>query len=217
MTITELPIETWISDYKEYLDGLETSGTIKEYTDTSTDVTINFKVKLTGNPEHLATIEKSLTSKLKLTNMHAFNSDCIIHKYNTLHEILEEFAKIRLELYAKRKTHLLALMNDKLPYHTNVVRFILQQSQEHPKPDLRRRTQEECDKLLETEKFQKLEDSYSYLMDLPIKSITSTVAQRHQTELEVLRKKISDLESRTPESLWLEDLETFSKNYGKGV
>jgi hypothetical protein len=54
-------------------------------------------------------------------------------------------------------------------------------------------------------------------MDLPIKSITSTVAQRHQTELEVLRKKISDLESRTPESLWLEDLETFSKNYGKGV
>ena len=217
MTITELPIETWISDYKEYLDGLETSGTIKEYTDTSTDVTINFKVKLTGNPDHLATIEKSLHSKLKLTNMHAFNSDCIIHKYNTLHEILEEFANIRLELYAKRKTHLLALMNDKLPYHTNVVRFILQQSQEHPKPDLRRRTQEECDKLLETEKFEKLEDSYSYLMDLPIKSITSTVAQRHQTELEVLRKKISDLESRTPESLWLEDLETFSKNYGKGV
>jgi DNA topoisomerase-2 len=217
MTITELPIETWISDYKEYLDGLETAGTIKDYTDMSTDVTIHFKIKLTGNPEHLATIEKSLISKLKLTNMHAFNSECVIHKYDTLHEILEEFTETRLELYGKRKEHMLSLMNAKLPYHTNVVRFILQQSQEVPKPDLRRRTQEECDVLLTNEKFEKLDDSYSYLMDLPIKSITSTVAQKHQTELDSLRKKISELENQTPESLWLEDLQTFSKNYGKGI
>jgi len=217
MTITELPVETWISDYKEYLDGLETAGTIKEYTDMSTDVTIHFKIKLTGNPEHLATIEKSLTTKLKLTNMHAFNSDCVIHKYDTLHEILEEFTNTRLELYGDRKEYMLSSMKAKLPYHTNVVRFILQQSQEQPKPDLRRRTQEECDVLLATEKFEKIDDSYSYLMDLPIKSITSTVAQKHQAELESLRKKISELEGQTPESLWLEDLQTFSKNYGKGI
>jgi DNA topoisomerase-2 len=215
MTITELPVETWTSDYKEWLDKQMTEGIIKDYSDTSTDTHVSISVKLTGTLEHTKLIEKSLTSKIKLTNMHAFNSECVINKYETLHEILDEFAVIRLDLYKKRRAHCLAQMKAKLPFHENVVRFIEQQSLDVPLPDLRRKTREECDTLLEKQKFIKISESYDYLMDLPIKSITLTNARKHQADLESLRGKIADLEKKTPEQLWLDDLETFSGIYSK--
>lgn len=210
MSITELPVETWTSDYKEWLDKQLTEGIIKDYSDTSTDTHISIKVKLTGNADHTKILEKSLTSKIKLTNMHAFDSDCVINKYESLHDILDEFAVIRLDLYKKRRAHCLAQMRARLPFHENVVRFIEQQSMDDPLPDLRRKTREECDGLLEKQKFTKISDSYDYLMDLPFKSITVTNARKHQADLEALRTKISDLEKKTAEGLWLDDLETFS-------
>jgi DNA topoisomerase-2 len=217
MVITELPIETWSSDYKEYLDKLETEGTIKEFSDTSTDTNVCIRVKLTGNAEHTAILEKSLTTKLKLTNMHAFNSAGVIRKYDTLNTILEEFAGVRLDLYRKRREFLLAEMRAKLPYHENVVRFIVQQSKEQPVPDLRRKTREDCDALLEKDKFAKINDSFDYLMDLPFKSLTLAVAKKHQDDLDKLRLAIRDMEDMDAEMLWLDDINAFSKNYFKGT
>jgi DNA topoisomerase-2 len=210
MTITELPVETWTSDYKEWLDKQLTENVIKDYSDTSTDMQVAIKIKLTGNTEHIKILEKSLTSKIKLTNMHAFDSECVINKYETLHEILDEFVVIRLDLYKKRRNHCLEQMRTRLPFHENVVRFIEQQSLENPLPDLRRKTREECDTLLEKQKFVKISDSYDYLMDLPFKSITVTNARKHQADLEALKTKINALEKKTPEELWLDDLETLS-------
>jgi len=206
MTITELPVETWTSDYKEWLDKQLTENIIKDYSDTSTDTQVAIKIKLSGNAEHTKIIEKSLTSKIKLTNMHAFDSECVINKYETLHEILDEFVVIRLDMYKKRRLHCLEQMKIRLPFHENVVRFIEQQNLDNPLPDLRRKTREECDTLLEKQKFVKISDSYDYLMDLPFKSITVTNAKKHQTDLEALKSKIGALEKKTPEELWLDDL-----------
>jgi DNA topoisomerase-2 len=215
MTITELPVETWTSDYKEFLDKLESEGTIKDFTDTSTDTDVHIRIKLTGNSEHLAVLEKSLQTKLKLTNMHAFNPRGVIHKYESYHEILEEYAHSRLELYQKRRDHLLNVMRNKLPYHENVVRFIRQQCEEKPKPDLRRKTSEQCEQLLTEEKFMKIKDSYDYLLNLPIASLTLKHAQKHESDLAELQKKIKTLEGLTSEDLWFNDLEAFSEMFNK--
>lgn len=212
MEITELPIETWTSDYKEWLDQQEELGVIQSYINTSTDTQVNFKIKMTGTPEHQKILEKSLSYSLKLTNMHAFNSKCQIQKYASYTEILKEFAGVRLDLYAKRKAFQLAQMNQKLPYHENVVKFITQQCFDMPVPDLKRKTQEECCKLLESQHFVKIEDSYDYLLDLPFRSLTVQTAQKHRDALETLKEKIKTLESMSPEQLWLSDLELFAKN-----
>jgi DNA topoisomerase-2 len=129
---------------------------------------------------------------------------------------LEEFCLVRKDLYKKRKIFLLNELKERLPYHENVVRFINQQCFDMPIPDLKRKTPEECDKLLEQQKFLKISDSYDYLLDLPIKSLTSTHARKHHDELDSLKKKIIELEKKTPELLWLDDLETFSSKYSNG-
>jgi DNA topoisomerase II len=205
VVITELPIGTWTSDFRETLDKHLENGGIKDYTDTSTDVEINIRVKMgTGG---VPLIEKLLTDKIKLTNMHAFDSSCVIKKYDSPNAILNEFVGVRLELYDKRREFMLNALKDRLPYHENVVRFIRQQCEEIPVPDLRRKTLEQCDELLDTEKFERIKGTFDYLMDLPIKSLTLKNAQKHENDLNELKEKIAELEGKTGQSLWIEDLE----------
>ena len=197
-TITELPVETWTQDFRESLDKMCVEGNIKDYTDTSTDTDVLVKVK--------GDVTKLLTQKIKLTNMHAFDSRGVIKKYDTPNDILREYVGVRLELYEKRRSHMLNALREKLPYHENVVRFIKQQCLETPLPDLRRQTLEKCDELLEKQKFARIKDSFDYLMDLPIKSLTLKNAQKHEHDLETLKQDIRDLESQTPKGMWLREL-----------
>jgi len=205
-TITELPIGTWTSDFRETLDKLCTDGVIKDYTDTSTDTDVLVKVKIgTGG---VPTIEKLLTEKIKLTNMHAFDSRGVIKKYDTPNDILKEFVNVRLDLYQKRIKFMLETLRNKLPYHENVVRFIKQQCEDTPRPELRKKSPEDCDKLLEGQKFIKIKDSFDYLMNLPIASLTLKHALKHEKDLEELRASIKDLESQTPHGVWLKELKS---------
>jgi hypothetical protein len=97
-------------------------------------------------------------------------------------------------------------LKDKLPYHENVVRFIRQQCEEVSRPDLRKKTLEECDTLLEAECFDKIKESFDYLMNLPIASLTLKHAQKHEQDLESLKQQIRELENTTAKQLWLKEL-----------
>jgi len=202
-TITELPIGTWTADFRETLDKLCTEGRIKDYTDTSTDTDVLMTVK--GDSK---IVEKLLTEKIKLTNMHAFDSRGIIKKYDTPNDILKEFVNVRLDLYQKRITFMLETLRNKLPYHENVVRFIKQQCEDTPRPELRKKSPEDCDTLLSEQKFIKIKDSFDYLMNLPIASLTLKHAQKHEKDLEELCASIKNLELQTPRGIWLKELKS---------
>ena len=201
-TITELPVGTWTADVREKLDDLVKEGKVRDYTDMSTDMKVCIKVKV----EDSKVLDKILTDKWKFTNMHAFDSKCVIRKYATPNEILREFVAVRLGLYSKRRDAILKALKDKLPYHENVVRFIRQQCEEMPRPDLRRKTPEECDRLLGAEKFVLIRDCYDYLMNLPISALTLKNAQKYENEFEELKKSITDLENTTPRQIWMTEL-----------
>ena len=199
--ISDLPVETWTADFRETLDEMLTAGKILDFSDTSTDVKVQVSVKT----KDTAQIEKMLTQKIKLTNMHAFNSKCVIQKYDTPNQILAEYCSVRLELYETRRKTILKTLKDRIPYHENVVRFIRQQCYDKPLPDLRKKTLEECDILLEKEKFISI-DGYGYLMNLPIASLTLKHAQKHEKDLADLQKEIEVLEKTTPKKMWADEL-----------
>ena len=202
LTITELPVGTWTSDFRETLESMLTEGKIRDFVDTSTDVKIHIQIKTSD----VSQFEKHLTDKIKLTNMHAFNSKGVIHKYNTPNEILGEYCNVRLELYETRRKTILTTLKSKIPYHENVVRFINQQCLNTPRPDLRRKTPEECDSLLENEKFVKIDGSFNYLLNLPIASLTLKHANKHEQDLADLRGEIEVLEKTTAKHMWITEL-----------
>jgi DNA topoisomerase-2 len=201
--ITELPVGTWTSDFRETMEKWVADGEAKEFTDLSTDQDVNIRIK--GVKEAL--LKKALSDKLKTTNMHAFNAKGVIQKYATLQDILVEYANVRLDVYAKRKDALLKQLRSQLPYHEQIVRFIWGQLEDEPCPDLRHATAAQCDQYLEDEEYQRIDDSYDFLLRLPFRSLTKEAIASHESALKVLRTKIADLEASTPASLWIADLD----------
>ncbi len=200
--VTELPPGTWTSDYREWLEKELAEGRIKDFTDVSTDVEVNIRIR--GMEEKA--LVKSLTEKVKTTNMHAFNHRGQITKYDSPNDILKEFAEVRLRLYEDRRQHQMKALRDELPYHENVMRFITDQISDKPKVDLRKKTRAVCDEILKKEKYTEIEGGYDYIMKLPVSSFTAEQIEKHSKKLETIRKSITELESKGAADLWLEDL-----------
>jgi DNA topoisomerase-2 len=59
------------------------------------------------------------------SNMHLFDNDGHIHKYEKVHEIVDDFYDVRLEYYEKRKNHLSLKLSDDWEKLENKMRFIL--------------------------------------------------------------------------------------------
>ena len=74
--------------------------------------------------------------------------------------------------------------------------------------DLRRKTDEECDTILEDAGFDRMDESYEYLLKLPIRSLTKENEDKHRKELETLRGKIAEIEKTMPHEMWIRDLST---------
>jgi DNA topoisomerase II len=201
--VTELPPGTWTADYREWLEKELAEGRIKDFSDTSTDQQINIRIK--GIEEKA--LVKSLTEKVRTTNMHAFNSQGVITKYETLTDILCEFWTVRINLYETRREYQIKTLNEKLPYHVNVVRFIRDQIQDEPEVVLKKKTLEECNNILGEHEYQHIDGSYDYIMRLPVSAFTAEKVAKHEKDMEDLLAEIARLECTNAQRLWLADLE----------
>jgi DNA topoisomerase-2 len=200
--VTELPPGTWTADYREWLEKEMADGRIKDFVDVSTDTDV--KIRIRGIEEK--SLIKSLTDKVKTTNMHAFNARGVITKYATPNDILKEYAHVRLGLYEKRRVQQIADLTSLLPYHLNVMRFIEDQISDTPKVDLRRKKTEECHAVLAGAGYSKVEDKFDYLMRLPVSTFTAESIEKNQRKLDELRTEIQRLERCSPAEMWLTEL-----------
>ena len=198
--VSELPPGTWTADYREWLEKELAEGRIKDFSDTSTDQDISIKIK--GIEE--AALVKSLTTKIKTTNMHAFNAKGVIAKYATLNDILVEFAEVREALYETRRLHQITALEKEVPYHEDIVRFIEGQCLDKPVPDLRRKTKTECEVLLTEHKYT----HHAEILRLPVSSFTAEVMSKHRADRENVLNRLELLRGTTARALWLADLES---------
>ncbi|XP_016170360.1 DNA topoisomerase 2 isoform X1 [Arachis ipaensis] len=134
--ITELPIRRWTQDYKQFLESV-TDGSpnvkdplIEDFRQNGDDAIVDIEVRL--KLDKIAMImQEGLLKKFKLTstistsNMHLFDAEGKIKKYDTPEQVLEEFFPLRLEYYGRRKQHILNNLERLLLILDNKVRFIL--------------------------------------------------------------------------------------------
>ena len=132
--ITELPIKTWTSPYKEALEERITGtekvpATIREYKEYHTDTTVHFVVEL--NPKGQAEVAEKgpevffkLATQISTSNMVLFDQHGKIKKYSTPEEILDDFYLLRLEYYSKRKDFLVDELKMQYERLSNQARFV---------------------------------------------------------------------------------------------
>ncbi|AQK54494.1 DNA topoisomerase 2 [Zea mays] len=238
-------------DYKDYLESLAPDTKNKDKVPFIEDVTcqgdnedVYIQFTLSEKNMNIA-MEEGLVKKFKLTttigtsNMHLFDSDGKIRKYDTPEQILEEFCHLRLEFYCKRKEALLKSIKLDLKKLENKVRFIrcvvdneiivnnrkradlfleLRQKNFDPFPKKKKRAEPAAVGALEEEENEESPEAagaepsdYEYLLSMSIGTLTLEKIQELNAEKQKLVDDVEELENMSPKSLWLKDLDAFEK------
>ena len=232
--IVELPVGTWTMNYISFLeelvdggvdkDGKKIAPVLKDVTNMSTEVNVNITVvfpkgKLDdlllsdSKDPNINGIEKllKLTTTVSTTNMHLFDSQMRLHKYESVQEIIDAFYEVRIDTYKKRKAAIVNEITNKLLELSNRSKYI--QGVLDSKIDLRRKTSKEVDDLLSAFGLTMLENSFSYLRKMQMDSVTSENVDKILKETKEMQDQLKVLINTSLKQMWLNDLDNFEKKY----
>ena len=233
--VTELPVGYWTEDFKELLeeliepspskDGKKVSAVVKDYDDMSKDTNVDFTITFAkGKLEELEQSSadydcNGLEKLLKLfttnttTNMHLFDANDILQKYEKVTEIIDAYYEVRLKLYASRKEFMINALEKELVILSNKARYI--QENLDGTIDLRKKKREEVNEMLTAKGYDQIDndEDYKYLVKMPMDSVTEEnieklLRDKGTKELELEKVKIT-----TIHQMWKEELDILREQY----
>jgi DNA topoisomerase-2 len=225
--ITELPVGTWTMPYVTFLEGLmdasavdkngkKIAPSIKDFvsvcTEMDVDIVVQFPKGDLAKFEAVSTggingVEKllKLTTTVSTTNMHLFDADGKLKKYQSVEEIIDAFFEIRMALYAKRKAFLVDDMRASLVRLSNKAKYILETLDDVV--DLRRKTSEQVNALLESRGYDRVDGEYKYLLKLPMDSVTKEQVEKALKEKAETEMALQQLLDTTEAQMWMVELD----------
>lgn len=221
LTITELPIKTWTTDYKAFLEDLvyeQNDPFFSSLNNQSSDREINFILKIRDNEkikkmnstnykEGISLLEKHLKlyNYLNIGNMHMFNETLDIKLYSNVENIIKDFFKIRLQKYKERKDYLLKIMKEELQILK--AKFIWIKNVLSNKIDLRKQNINDIINYLKKNNTPLKNNTYDYLLNTTIKDMSKDNLKKLEEKINNLKKNIDILIKRTPQNLWKKDID----------
>jgi len=229
--ITELPIGSWTSPYKAFLETLmddkKKKAIIKNYKDSCTDTVIDFTVKLNTGvlpdliskkiDENVNQFEKTfrLTTTKSTTNMYLFNSKQQLRKYNTIYEIVDDYYPVRYDAYVRRKEFIINSLQKQLVLLSNRGRFIKENCDDEI--DLRKKKKEVIVNILKFRGYDVIDgdEEYKYLRKMPMDSVCEENYQQLLEEKGDKETELNKVKSTSIEKMWIKELDTLYKEYCK--
>jgi DNA topoisomerase-2 len=232
--ITELPVGTWTMPYITFLEGLMDGSTdkagkkiapsIKDFTSVCTEVAVDITVQFAKG--RLAELESTtdasgqinglekllkLTTTISTTNMHMFDHQCRLKKYATVEHVIEDFYGVRIEMYGKRKAHLVDELRKKLVKLSNRAKYILETLD--GSIDLRKKTGQQITDLLTSRGFALIDGDFKYLIKMPMDSVSEENVAHIMKEKGDAEQALAQLLATTVEQMWLQELDVLSREY----
>ena len=224
--ITELPIGVWTEDFKLHLEEMiDKRPEVKNYEivndifidihvmfGTSSDVDKYLAIEDNGYTKFENDFKLVCTKNLSINNMYLFNRNGQIHKYNTINEIIDEFMKVRLEFYQKRKEYLLNSWAHDLKVLENKYRFI----NEVINGDLvlsRRKKADIISEMTSREYYPNTnnatDDGFNYMLNMPMHNMTEEKLEELDKSIKQTKSKITELEKKATRDIWIDELNEF--------
>ena len=212
--ISELPPSMTYEKYEELLDKLVEDKIIVSYDDNCKD-NIDYTIKFTRTD-----LEKLDNEKLaKLLKLEESSTEI----YSTLDEygklkifestedIIKYFVEFRLNYYHKRKQFLLDKMNRELKILSNRGRFI--KAIIDGKLQVNNVAKSQIVEGIEAMGLDKIDDSYDYLLRMPIYSLTKEMYEKLKEDFKLKKEEIIKLEATDPKDMYLLDLTELKKKF----
>lgn len=247
LRITELPIGTWTTEYKEFLDSEVEKKNFVSYTSNISDDTFEFIITMEEDKLQKLIKTKMLYTKLKLVsrissrNMYLYNPSGNIKRYETPNDILSEFYDVRMEMYRKRKEHLIGkiqnelnILEYKMKFIQNVldgVIIVFKQKKtdiikklielKFPKlmtKDISKKSNDD-DEIAETDDVETNTSgkSYEYITSLPLFSLTQEKIDELQDKLNTKIQELAKVETTSCIDQWRIELNEFLVKYDEWI
>lgn len=220
--VSELPVGTWTNAYKEKMErsvegyGAFKKGDIVSMDSNHTDTTISFTFKLSQNcatKMRASEVELvkafRLETTMDLNNMHAFDTDGRMKKYDSTTDILNEFFPKRLALYGKRKEYQIGELTRDLSRLTNKVRFL--EMVVAGDFSFRGRRKPELIADLDARGFVKEAGAFDYLLNQPLWNLTTEKLEALRQQRSACQLTSDALRAKTPQQLWSTDLSAIER------
>ena len=234
--VTELPIGTWTSPWKAFLETLmddkgagkkKKKPIVKNYVDSCTDTMIDFTIKFHPNvlpdliskkvDENINQLEKvlRLTTTKSTTNMFLFDENQKLSKYNDIYAIIDKYFPVRYKGYVDRKEYLIKSLTKELVVISNKARFIKENCDDVI--DLRKKKKEDVVKLLTERDYDTIGDDldYKYLRKMPMDSVTEEEYEKLLNEKNDKATILENIKNTSIETMWITELNELVKAYKK--
>lgn len=216
--ITDIPCGPGISGYKDLksylaiLDKLVENKKIKDYEDKSESNQYNIEVIFFRNEKNGFDIDKDdLYSALRLVksvneSYCSLNEENKVVEYKDIEDILNNYFKVRYKYYEKRKENIIKKLTDKILMEASKYTFIKGVIEQ--KIILNNKTNEQVEKQISTIKnIIKVNDSYDYLLNMPLSSITKEKYEKLKEMIKQLNDELNSLKKETIEEMWKKELD----------
>lgn len=201
--VTELPIGTYLDQYKARLNKLEDDEFIKDYEDRSTEDGFEFVVTVPRSTTALS--EEELYKKFGLIsrdteNYTVWNIDGVLQRFESAEALIEAFVPWRLEMMEKRRQYLIADLKEQVRFASEVVRFIkfylanVKVFRDTPKKEL-------VEILLENRFVD-----YERLLSMQIWSLTKDKIAELEDKLTKLKSELAKIEADTAVEMYRREL-----------
>jgi DNA topoisomerase-2 len=235
--VLELPVGLWTETFKEHLEsliepGLDKEGKkivplVKDYDDMSKDTTVDFTITLqkgklaelesVGLEHGCNALEKlfKLYTTTSTTNMHLFDAEDKLKKYDNVEEIIDDYFVTRLKLYSVRKAYLIDVLEKELVIIENKARYI--QELLDDTIDLRKKKKEEIINMLLTKNYAVIneDNDFKYLIKMPMDSVSEENVDKLNKEHKDKSDELQRIKDMTEQQMWLKELDNLSQEYLK--
>jgi DNA topoisomerase-2 len=233
--VSELPVGFWTEDFKELLEkliepgqdkeGKKITSVVKDYDDMSKDTNVDFTITFAkGKLEELEQSKgdyscNGLEKLLKLyttnttTNMHLFDADDKLQKYEKVSDIIDAYYDVRLKLYQTRKDYLIAAIEKELVLLSNKAKYIKENLE--GTIDLRKKKKEQVLEMLESKGYDIIDDDsdYKYLTKMPMDSVTEENVEKLLTEKGNKETELATIKGTSINKMWNTELDNLLEQY----
>lgn len=212
--VSELPPSMTYEKYEEILDKLIEDRLIVSYDDNCKD-NIDYTIKFTRSDLEKLDDEKLMKLlKLEESSTEIYSTLDEMGKlkiFESTSDIIEYFVNFRLGYYNKRKQWLLNKLNRDLKILSNRGRFI--KAIIDGKLVVNNVAKAKIIEGIESMGLEKVDDSYDYLLRMPIYSLTKEMYEKLKEDFKLKKEEITKMEGTDPKDMYLDDLNELKKKF----
>ena len=166
-----------------------------------------------------------LTKPISLTNLHLYNKDGIIRKYDTIYQIMDEHFYTRFSMYSKRKEYQLNNLNQEITLLEAKMKFIQNVIDEviiiykKSKSSIIEKLKEMEFPFYENNQINDFNNEitityqYNYLLNMSIYNFTLEKVDELEQEILTKKNEYEILDSKKCNDIWKEEITLFEEKY----